>query len=99
MPQRGDAEEELIYKAGYHRNRLKLVAIDAILHRVSPETCNGYKVGLDQVDPFHCLREVNHTSPMEHCEALQRKQVHHLKHYHHEHFNGWVVSIEQTPLQ
>ena len=38
MPQQGDAEEELMYDVGYHRNRLKLAAIDAILHRISPET-------------------------------------------------------------
>ena len=27
-----------MYDVGYHRNKLKLAAIDAILHRVSPET-------------------------------------------------------------
>ena len=31
-------EEELIYQKGYHRHRLQMNAIDAILHRVSLET-------------------------------------------------------------
>ena len=45
MPQRGDAEEEVMYDVGYHRNRLKLVAIDAILHKVSPETLQWLQGG------------------------------------------------------
>ena len=31
-------EDELEYEEGYHRHRLQMNAIDAILHRVSPET-------------------------------------------------------------
>ena len=31
-------EEELEYKEGYHRHKLQMNAIDAILHRVSPKT-------------------------------------------------------------
>ena len=45
MPQRGDAVEELMYDVGYHRNRLKLVAIDAILQRVSSETLRWLQGG------------------------------------------------------
>ena len=44
MPQLGDAEE-LMYMAGYHRNRLKLAAIDAILYKVSPETSQWLQGG------------------------------------------------------
>ena len=45
MLQWGDAEEEVMYDVGYHRNRLKLAAIDAILHRVSPETLQWLQGG------------------------------------------------------
>ena len=45
MPLWDDAEEELMYKAGYHQNRLQLAAIDAILHRVSPETLRWLQGG------------------------------------------------------
>ena len=31
-------EEEVEYKEGYHRHRLQMNAIDAILHKVAPET-------------------------------------------------------------
>ena len=45
MLQWGDAEEEVMYDVGYHQSRLKLVAIDAILHRVSPETLRWLQGG------------------------------------------------------
>ena len=45
MPQWGDAEEELIYDVGYHRNKLKFAAIDTNLHKVSPETLRWLQGG------------------------------------------------------
>ena len=38
-------EEELMYEERYHRHRLQMNAIDAILHRVSPETKAWLKSG------------------------------------------------------
>ena len=31
-------EDKLMYDEGYHRHKLQMNAIDAILHRISPET-------------------------------------------------------------
>ena len=45
MLQRGNAKEELMYDIGYHRNRLKLAAIDAILHKFSPKTLRWLQGG------------------------------------------------------
>ena len=45
MPLQGDAEKELMYEARYHRNRLQLAVIDAILHGVSPETLQWLQGG------------------------------------------------------
>ena len=44
MPQWGDVEE-LMYDVGYHRIKLKLAGIDAILHRVSLETLQWLQGG------------------------------------------------------
>ena len=45
MPQQDNAEEEFMYEARYHRNKLKLAAIDAILYRISPETLRWLQGG------------------------------------------------------
>jgi hypothetical protein len=79
MLERGDSNLELHFETSYHKYRLQLAAIDALLHRVTDDAVlrwlNG---GLDHVMPLHCLLEVVHISPAEHCEAWKPGN-------HHEH--------------
>ena len=45
MPLQRNAGKELMYKVGYHRNKLQLATIDAILGRVSPKTLQWLQDG------------------------------------------------------